>query len=82
MGKETICHLDLEFSWGTSTEADFDKLKIFHNAGVVSAGQGLFYKAEWMNRLPYNQDLQIKEGTASKKYYEIIQEVEKKSVLI
>jgi hypothetical protein len=82
MGKETICHPDLEFSWGTSTESDFDKLKIFHNAGVVSAGQGLFYKAEYMNKLPYNEVLDIREGTASKKYWEIIQEVAKKSVLL
>ena len=82
MGKETICHPDLEFSWATSTLADWEKLNIYHNAGAVSSANGLFYKAEWMNRLPYNQNLEIKEGTASRKYYEIIQEVAKKSVLI
>lgn len=82
LGKETICHTDLEFSWGTSTEADWDKLNIFHNAGVITSADGLFYKAEYMNRFPYNESLNIKEGTASKKYYEIIQKVEKKSVLI
>jgi hypothetical protein len=53
-----------------------------HSAGVVSSADGLFYKAEFMGRLPYNLNLNIKEGTASKKYYEIIQQVEKKSVLI
>jgi len=82
LGKKTVCHPDLEFSWATSTLADWEKLNIYHNAGCTGSGQGLFYKAEWMNKLPYNQDLQIKEGTASKKYYEIIQEVEKKSVLL
>ena len=82
MGKETICHPELEFAWGTSTEADWHRLNIYHNAGVVSSADGLFYKAEWMNNLPYNQPLQIKEGTASKKYWEIIQSVAKKSVLI
>jgi hypothetical protein len=82
LGKETVCHPDLEFAWGTSTESDFDRLNILHNAGVVSSADGLFYKAEFMNRLPYNLNLNIKEGTASKKYYEIIQKVEKKSVLI
>jgi hypothetical protein len=49
---------------------------------VTGAEQGLFYKANYMNRLPYNENLNIKEGTASKKYWEIIQEVAKKSVLI
>jgi hypothetical protein len=82
LGKETICHPDLEFAWGTSSESDFDRLNILHNAGVVSADDGLFYKANFMNQLPYNLNLNIKEGTASKKYYEIIQQVEKKSVLI
>lgn len=82
MGKETVCHPDLEFAWGTSSESDYDRLNILHNAGVVSSADGLFYKAEFMGRLPYNLNLNIKEGTASKKYYEIIQQVEKKSVLI
>ena len=82
MGQETVCHPDLEFAWGTSSESDYDRLNILHNAGVVSSADGLFYKAEFMGRLPYNLNLNIKEGTASKKYYEIIQQVEKKSVLI
>jgi hypothetical protein len=82
MGKETVCHADLEFSWGTSTLRDWEKLGIYHNAGVVSSGEGLFYKSEYMNKLPYNEPLQIKEGTASKKYWEIIQKVAKKSVLL
>ena len=82
LGKETVCHPDLEFAWGTSSESDFERLNILHNAGVVSSADGLFYKAEFMGRLPYNLNLNIKEGTASKKYYEIIQQVEKKSVLI
>jgi hypothetical protein len=82
LGYESICHPDLEFAWATSTEADWNKLNIFHNAGVTGAEQGLFYKAIYMNELPYNKNLEIKEGTASKKYYEIIQKLEKKSVLI
>ena len=81
LGYESICHPDLEFSWATSTEADWDRLNIFHNAGCTDAESGLFYKALYMNELPYNKDLKINEGTASKKYYEIIQKLEKKSVL-
>ena len=81
LGYESICHPELEFAWATSTEADWHRLNIFHNAGVTDSASGLFYKAIYMNELPYNKNLQIKEGTASKKYYEIIQKVEKKSVL-
>ena len=82
LGYESVCHPDLEFAWATSTEADWSRLNIFHNAGVTDAAGGLFYKALYMNELPYNKDLKINEGTASKKYYEIIQKVEKKSKLI
>jgi hypothetical protein len=82
MGKETVCHPDLEFAWGTSTEEDYNKLNILHNAGVVTSADGLFYKAEYMNKLPFNEPLKIKEGTASRKYWDIIQSVAKKSVLI
>ena len=81
-GKETICHPDFEFAWATSTEADWNKLNIFHNAGVVSGSEGLFYKGEWMAKLPYNQELVLRDGTASKKYWEIIQETAKKSCLL
>ena len=81
LGYESVCHPDLEFAWATSTEADWDRLNIFHNAGVTDAAGGLFYKALYMNELPYNKDLKINEGTASKKYYEIIQKIEKKSKL-
>jgi hypothetical protein len=82
LGKETVCHSELEFAWGTSTEEDYHKLNILHNAGVTTAADGLFYKANYMNSLPYNLNLNIKENTASKKYYEIIQSVEKKTVLL
>lgn len=81
-GKETICDPHLEFSWGTSTEGDWDRLNIFHNAGVVSGNDGLFYKANYISRLPYNDELEIRGGTASKKYYDLVKEVGKKSVLL
>ena len=59
-----------------------NKYNIFHNAGVTTEKEGLFYKALYMNKLPYNEDLKIKENTASFHYYQSIQKVEKKSILI
>jgi hypothetical protein len=82
LGKETICHNDLQFSWGSSTEELWNKYNIFHNAGVVNDKGGLFYKSAYMNRLPYNENLQIKEHTASWHYYQYIQKVGKKSILL
>jgi len=81
-GNETICHPNFDFSWGTSTEEDYHKLNIMHNAGVTNSTSGLFYKGEWMNKFPYLEPLQINEGTASKKYWEWIQKTAEKSVLL
>lgn len=81
LGNKTVCHKNFEFSWGTSSEEEFNKLNIMHNAGVTNAGE-LFYKANYMNKLPYNEDLNIKEGTASKKYWDVILKIGQKSCLI
>ena len=79
--KETKISDDLSFSWGSSNDSEFNKHNIFHNAGVTTSKDGLFYKAEYMNKLPYNLNLSIKEGTASKKYYDAIQKTEKITIL-
>jgi len=81
-GYKTNCHPNFDFSWGTSSTNDYHKMNIMHNAGVTDSVSGLFYKAEYMNKLPYNTDLQIKEDTASWYYWNWIKETSKKSVLI
>jgi hypothetical protein len=81
-GKETICHKDLEFSWGTSTEDDFHRLNIMHNAGVTGPNQGLFYKANYMNEFPFDKSEEPNKNTASWWYWNEIQQTAKKSVLI
>lgn len=82
LGYKTNCLPEFEFSWGTSTEDDYHRLNIMHNAGVTSPSQNLFYKAEYMNSLPYNSELTINDNTASKKYWEWIKKTASKSVLL
>jgi hypothetical protein len=81
LGYKTVCHPELEFSWATSSEEEWYKFNIFHNAGVVRADQGLFYKALYMDKMPYDEDIKVDDKTASKKYWEIIKNVSQKSVL-
>jgi hypothetical protein len=57
-------------------------MNIMHNAGVTSPIQGLFYKAEFMNSLPYNAELNVNDKSASKKYWEWIQRTAQKSKLL
>ena len=80
-GAETNCHPNFDFSWGTSTEEDYYKMNIMHNAGVTNPHSGLFYKAEYMNSYPYDTDLKINDGSASKKYYEWIKKIGDKTCL-
>jgi hypothetical protein len=82
MGKNTICHSNMEFSWATSSDNLWNSCNIFHNAGVVNSTTGLFFKAEYMDKLPYNEVLDIKEGTTSYEYWKLIQNTAKKSVLV
>ena len=82
LGHETICHPNFEFSWGTSTADDFKRLNIMHNAGVTNPHSGLFYKAGYMSSLPYNQNLEITEDSASWNYWNWIQKTAAKSVLL
>ena len=81
-GNETKVIKEMDFSWATDSEERFNETNIFHNAGVTCSCGGKFYKANYTDSLPYNLDLRIKEGTASHKYYQEIQETEKKSCLI
>jgi hypothetical protein len=81
-GSETKVVKEMDFSWATDSEDRFNQTNIFHNAGVTCSCGGKFYKANYTDSLPYNLDLRIKEGTASYKYYQEIQETAKKSCLI
>lgn len=47
-GYKTPCPDDFEFSWGTQPVEQWDKLAIFHNAGVVKEESGQpFYKGKY-----------------------------------
>jgi len=81
MGKKTITHPNFDFSWGTSSKEDYFKMNIMHNAGVVNDTSGLFYKAKYMNELPFDSP-EPKQDTASWYYWFWIQQTKKKSCLI
>jgi len=81
MGFKTITHPNFDFSWGTSTESDYHRLNIMHNAGVTNSTSGLFYKSQYMNTLPFDSQEPRKE-TASWHYWDWIQKTKEKSCLV
>jgi len=74
MGAQTIVTPDLDFSWGTSSIADYERCTIMHNAGVTGErANELFYKANFRESSPFDADLSfVKPDTASAKYVEAI----------
>lgn len=82
MGKKTITDSAFDFSWGTSSEADYHNMNIMHNAGVTNASSGYFYKAEYINKLPYNEAKEPNKETASWHYWDWMRKTAEKSCLI
>lgn len=82
MGKKTVCHSNFDFSWGNSDKTEFFEKNIFHNAGITDDVSGYFFKSNYTEKLPYNENLKLNEDSASLQYYELIQRVGKKSVLL
>lgn len=81
-GIDTYTHSAFDFAWGTSSYTELDKFNIYHNAGITSNTHGLFYKADYINKLPYNLDLQVPKTSATYFYYDWVKKAEKKSILI
>ena len=73
-GKKTKITDELDFMFATNPATDWDKKPIYHNAGVVSSRDGLFYKGDYINKLP-TDNLTIDTNKASYKYYEMIKDI-------
>ena len=79
--KQTQCHPNLEFSWGTSPKQEYERCNIMHNAGVTN-DNGFFYKGKYMDTLPYNDTPNVSETTGSWYYWEWVKKTAEKSVLL
>lgn len=53
-GNQTKVDKCMDFCWATDPKERWDSCAIYHNAGVVSNGGGLFFKGNYMDTLPYN----------------------------
>jgi hypothetical protein len=71
---------DFDFAWATCPSNSWDDLYFFHNAGVMSANDGMFHKASYMHTLPFGTNLTVDPSRCSHKYYEMIKSM--KSCLV
>jgi hypothetical protein len=82
MGYQVRVPKEFNFCWATDAESVWNRLGFYHNAGVTGIESGLFYKGNYINKLPYNENLNIKETSASKHYWEWVKKTAETSVLI
>lgn len=84
LGLETRVPKEFDFMFSTNPVEDWDRLSFFHNAGVLGEQrEHMFFKGDYDRLLPYNLEIpNIRKELANFKYYTLMKEVGKKSVLI
>lgn len=84
MGHEVRIPKDFDFMFATNPIEDWDRLAFFHNAGILGEQREThFFKGDYDRLKPYNLELpNITDKQATKRYYEWIKKVGKKSVLV
>jgi hypothetical protein len=71
--KEVKVTPEMSFAWATSPIRDWDRYSIFHNAGVVGPNNKLFYKGQYINKLPF--DIKLEEFTPTSCSYKYAEEI-------
>lgn len=67
---------DFLFSWATDPIENWEKHKIFHNAGVTEDRKELFFKGVYTDKTPFKEDFsKISPDFCSKMYVEAIKKV-------
>ena len=82
MGFEVVTPMEFNFCWATDMIEKWDSVKFFHNAGVTSDREDLFFKGKYTKILPYGADENVSKEKCSSKYFDLVQRVGKESVLI
>jgi hypothetical protein len=81
-GKKTVVHKELDFSWATGTINDYDRLNIFHLAGITPAlSNDKFYKGKYNKRTVFDAYYKdptifnhINKNNATARYVDVIKE--------
>ena len=81
-GHNVIVPEEFDFAWATCSVAKWDSLSFYHNAGVVSDKNGMFFKAAYVNTFPYHENLELSPDRCSSKYFEMVKKTGETSVLI
>lgn len=72
LGHEVIVPKEFDFCWATCPTERWDQVSFFHNAGVPDSKQGMFFKADYIDKYPFNTNLEISQRRCSYKYYQFL----------
>ena len=81
-GRKTLAYGNLEFSRATSNENDWYKYNLYNNIDIPKDSIDFFQKTNYRFKLPYLDFLSLKDRSASKKYWELVQQTGKNSCLL
>ena len=83
LGNETKVVPEMDFSWATDPIEKWEQTTLFHNAGVTCSCGRQFYKAAYMDKLPYEiKQSNYKDSVCGYKYVREIIQTAQKSCLI
>lgn len=71
--KDTRIIKEMDFTWATTPINEWHQKAIYHNAGVTNSTDGMFYKGEYISKMP-ELNLDISRDRCSHNYYKLIQQ--------
>jgi hypothetical protein len=80
-GHETIVDPRMDFAWSTSPIEHSYKYTVLHNSGATQSDVGVFFKGNYTEKLPYNENLDLDVSKGSYFYWCEVKETAKVSIL-
>jgi hypothetical protein len=69
LGHTVIVPKEFDFCWATCPIERWNDLSFFHNAGVPNNESGMFFKADYINKYPYLDNVDVSAKRCSYNYY-------------
>lgn len=76
LGHKVEVPIEFDFCWATCPIGEWDRLSFFHNAGVPDNKQGMFFKADYINKFPFGDNLDIDNSRCSYNYYKLLESID------
>jgi hypothetical protein len=76
LGHKVEVPKEFDFCWATCPIGEWDRLSFFHNAGVPDNKQGMFFKADYINKFPFNSNLKPDNNRCSYNYYKLLKSID------